>query len=64
MSTYNEERQNNSQSRNVVMVTYPGAQILDVVGPIEILTGTKLFVQQDCDPYVVTLVSDDAGAVP
>jgi hypothetical protein len=37
------------------MVTYPQAHILDVVGPIEILTGAKLFVQQDFDPYVVRL---------
>jgi len=46
------------------MVAYPDAHILDIVGPIEVLTGTKLFVEQDADPYVVTLVAETAGPMP
>ena len=45
------------------MVAYPDAHILDVVGPIEILSGTRLFVQEDIEPYDVTIVSDTAGPI-
>ncbi len=45
------------------MLTYPQAHILDVVGPIEILTGVKLFVPQDFEPYSVSIVAESAGPV-
>lgn len=45
------------------MVMYPDAHILDVAGPIEVLTGAKLFVEQDCDPYSVTIVADATGPI-
>lgn len=63
MSKNNANQQKNSQSRNVVMVIYPDAHVLDVAGPIEILTGTRLFVDQEVEPYSVTVVSANAGPV-
>ena len=33
-----------TRGRSVVMVTYPDAHILDVVGPLEVLTGAKFAV--------------------
>ncbi|MFK7856778.1 MAG: GlxA family transcriptional regulator [Granulosicoccus sp.] len=51
------------QSRHMVMVIYPDAHILDVAGPIEILTGTQLFVEQDIEPYIVTVVAEKSGPV-
>ncbi len=56
-------KQNPPWSRHVVMVVYPDAHILDVAGPIEILKGTRLFVEQDVEPYQVTVVSAEAGPV-
>lgn len=49
--------------RNVVMVAYPDAHILDVVGPLEVLTGSKLFLPEGIDPYRVALVAHDKGPV-
>lgn len=46
------------------MVTYPDAHILDVVGPLEVLTGTKYFLPEGPDPYAVTVVASTAGPVP
>ncbi|MCB1333782.1 MAG: GlxA family transcriptional regulator [Roseivivax sp.] len=46
------------------MVTYPDAHILDVVGPLEVLTGAKYFLPQGPAPYDVTVVAARAGAVP
>lgn len=43
------------------MVVYPDAHILDVVGPLEILTGTRLFLTERCEPYETCLVAHDAG---
>lgn len=51
------------QSRQVVMVIYPDAHILDVAGPIEILTGTHLFIKEDIKPYNITVVAEKAGPV-
>ena len=45
------------------MVTYPDAHILDVVGPLEILTGTKFFLPEGPEPYAVTVVAAHAGPV-
>ncbi len=50
--------------RSVVMVTYPQAHVLDVVGPLEVLTGAKYFLPEGPDPYAVTLVAASAGPVP
>ncbi|WP_068108354.1 GlxA family transcriptional regulator [Tropicimonas marinistellae] len=51
------------RERNVVMVTFPEAHILDVVGPIEVLTGTKYFLPQGPEPYVVSVVAQNVGPV-
>lgn len=61
MAKHNENRQ---QTRHVVVVLYPDAHILDVVGPVEILTGAKLFMDQAPSPYRVTLVAHQRGPVP
>jgi len=45
------------------MVTYPDAHILDVVGPLEILTGSKYFLPDGPAPYDVTVVAAKAGPV-
>ncbi|MFK7997677.1 MAG: hypothetical protein AB8B87_26360 [Granulosicoccus sp.] len=38
----------------MVMIIYPDAHILDVAGAIEILTGTRLFVEQVWSANIVT----------
>lgn len=53
----------NATSRRVLMVVYPNAHILDVVGPIEVLTGSKLFLPEMPDPYEVHVVAHQAGPV-
>lgn len=45
------------------MVIYPDAHILDVVGPLEILTGSKLFLPQGSNPYEVHVVAEQAGRI-
>ncbi|QIG81734.1 GlxA family transcriptional regulator [Sphingosinithalassobacter tenebrarum] len=45
------------------MVTYHDAHILDVVGPLEVLTGAKLFLPQGTVPYDVHVVAQAAGPV-
>ena len=45
------------------MVTYPDAHVLDVAGPLEVLTGAKYFLPEGPDPYRVTLVAGEAGPV-
>src|SRR6056297_2215438 len=52
------------RQRKVVMVTYPDAHILDVVGPLEVLTGAKYFLPEGPAPYDVKLVAAPAGPVP
>ncbi|MFK7858120.1 MAG: hypothetical protein AB8B64_04850 [Granulosicoccus sp.] len=44
-------------TRLVVMVVYPDAHILDVVGPLEVLTGTRLFLSGEKEPYETCLVA-------
>lgn len=61
--TQKAENQTVQRERNVVMVTYPDAHILDVVGPLEILTGTKFFIPEGPEPYRVTVLANEAGAV-
>lgn len=53
-----------TRGRSVVMVTYPDAHILDVVGPLEVLTGAKYFLPEGPAPYDVRLVAAQAGPVP
>lgn len=62
MDTNTEKTAGMDTSRHVVMVTYPQAHILDVVGPIEVLTGVKLFVAQQ-EPYTVSMVATHAGPI-
>lgn len=45
------------------MVVYPDAHILDVVGPLEVLTGSRLFLGDGIQPYEVTVVAHEAGPV-
>lgn len=45
------------------MVTYPDAHILDVVGPLEVLTCSKYFLPDGPEPYAVTVVAAAAGPV-
>ncbi len=45
------------------MVVYPDAHILDVVGPLEVLTGAKLFLPNDQTPYEVHVVAHKAGLI-
>jgi transcriptional regulator GlxA family with amidase domain len=49
--------------RRVVMVIYPDAHILDIVGPLEVLTGSKLFLPDGVVPYEVHVVAEAAGRV-
>ncbi len=49
--------------RRVVMVVYPDAHILDVVGPLEVLTGAKLFLPEGTQPYDVHVVAHEAGRI-
>ena len=61
-----KEHTNQTQSqapRRVVMVVYPDAHILDVVGPLEVLTGAKLFLPADMPTYAVHVVAHHAGAI-
>lgn len=53
-----------TRARNVVMVTYPDAHILDVVGPLEVLNCTRYFLPDGPEPYRVTVVAPEAGPVP
>lgn len=53
--------ENSHPTRHVVMVFYPDAHILDVVGPVEILTGAGLFTDQGPAPYRITLVAGQRG---
>lgn len=46
-----------------MVVLYPDAHILDVVGPVEILAGASLFVGQGHAPYRITLVANHRGPV-
>jgi len=52
-----------NKTKNVVMVTYPGAHILDVVGPLEVLTGAALFLPEGTIPYETNLVANKKGSV-
>lgn len=50
--------------RSVVMVAFPKAHVLDIVGPLEVLTGAKYFLPEGPEPYVVTVVAAQAGPIP
>ncbi len=50
------------RTRHVVMVTHPDAQILDVVGPIEILASVNDFMDSPSPAYRVTLAAPQRGA--
>ncbi len=58
-----ETKQTTQKPRRVVMVVYPDAHILDVVGPLEVLTGAKLFLPETVQPYDVHVVAHEAGSV-
>src|SRR6056297_3119643 len=60
----NQTYQTSHPTRSVVMVTYPQAHVLDVVGPLEVLTGAKYFLPEGHEPYAVTVVASRPGSVP
>lgn len=49
------------RERQVLMVAYPGAHHLDVIGPLEILATTKYFASAGPEPYKVSIVAAKAG---
>lgn len=51
------------RERHVVMVAYPDAHVLDLVGPLEVMTGAKFFLPAGPDPYAVTVVAHRPGPV-
>ena len=53
-SSQNTTRPN---SRKVTMVAYDQAHILDVVGPLEVLSGADLFLPEGVTPYATQLVA-------
>lgn len=55
--------QTGDRERHVVIVAYPDARILDVVGPLEALTGAKYFLPDRPEPYVMTVVASCPGPV-
>jgi transcriptional regulator GlxA family with amidase domain len=52
-----------AQTRRVLMIAYPGAHNLDVVGPLEILATTGYFAADDARPYDIAVVAENAGTV-
>lgn len=52
-----------SEPRRILMIAYPGAHNLDVVGPLEILATTTYFVADGARPYDIAIVAENAGPV-
>ncbi len=52
---------NRAVTRQVVMVGYPDAHVLDITGPLEIFGGAKLFCDPKAPPYQVSLVASQDG---
>ena len=57
-----------SHSHQVSMLVYPGIQILDVTGPLEVFARSSRWLQDhhqqyDSEPYTVELIADQPGAV-
>lgn len=50
-------------SKRIEMVTFPDAHIPDVVGPVEVLTGTKYFLEDQDSVYEPHLIAHKAGRV-
>ena len=48
---------------HVVMVAYPDAHVLDITGPMEVLSGVKLFKDGGVGGYELTLVAADATPI-
>ena len=63
MTNAGQQRQKDAAPRRVVMIVYPDAHILDVVGPLEVLTGAKLFLPENIKPYDVHVVAEKAGSI-
>ena len=49
--------------RRVLMIAYPGAHNLEVVGPLEILATTACFAGDGANPYLIAIVAENAGPV-
>ncbi|MCR9193319.1 MAG: DJ-1/PfpI family protein [Hyphomonas sp.] len=54
---------NPEAARRVVMVVHEDAYTLDVVGPLEVLMCTRLFLEDDAMSYDVDVVAHASGAV-
>lgn len=48
---------------HVVMVAYPDAHVLDITGPLEVLSGVKLFKDGGVGGYELTLVAPDLNPI-
>lgn len=45
------------------MAVYPDAHVLDVVGPLEVMSGVEYFLPDETKPYSVSVVAAKAGRV-
>jgi transcriptional regulator GlxA family with amidase domain len=54
---------NTSAPIDVAMVAYPDAHILDIVGPLEVLSGVALFAPESAARYRSTLLAADEEAI-
>lgn len=63
MMTRDNENTRSNDTKNVAMVAYPNAHILDVVGPLEVLTGAALFLPEGTVPYRTHVVAGKKGNV-
>jgi transcriptional regulator GlxA family with amidase domain len=50
-----------AQPKRIVMLAYEGAQVLDVVGPMQILAAVNDELPQDKPAYALTLLAERAG---
>lgn len=53
--------QTQNGTRRVAMIAYDDAHILDIVGPLEILSGTNLFLENSVQPYDLFIAAEKAG---
>ncbi|WP_424932470.1 GlxA family transcriptional regulator [Amaricoccus macauensis] len=47
-----------------MVLTYPEAHVLDVAGPVEVLSGTRFFLPEGPAPYAISVVAARPGPVP
>src|SRR5579859_4900338 len=63
-----DRRMTNRRPHRVVMVAYPGAQVLDVTGPLEVFSRTTRWLRDTfgraVDAYETEMVGPTAGPIP